>query len=850
MLPMILEIQELMRRGCRRCIGNGLTTKIGTDPWLPTDENPFVTTPLHGTIYEAHVSSLFNPHGTGWDEECVHGIFNERDANIILNIPVCMRKPSDAWVWYKEAKGDYTVKSGYRMLVSEIKKMSSVFNNDNDKVVGFKKEAETIVDRLIHGPKEREIVLITGMGGLGKTTLARRVYDEKFVARHFDIRAWCTISQEYHCKDLLSTIYSQIVRDSKIQIEDVAEKLRKSLMGMRYLIVLDDIWSVEAWEELNRAFPSCDNGSRIVLTSRQVDVVSDAIPIPLPFFTSNESWQLLHMKLFKGKRCSKEFETIGTEISKKCRGLPLVVSLVAGLLEGIEKNEQTWCEFLNNLKSQEAFRDGILSNDAIELSYKHLSHHLKPCLLYFAAFQGNKVVKASKLVELWISEGFIDIREKVRVEEEAEGCLNELIRSNLIMVFETEYDGHILSCVVHDLVRDFCLTKAKEENFLQIINLKNELDHPSMIFTPHRICFSGLGGKTFPYESVPWNSSISTLLVSDIGSSSFGPEIYNVTWIAKNFEHLTILDLEFIDVDKSFLSDVNSSLVHLRYLALSLCGCGSISPLSLENLQCLITLKLMSLDEDLRLPNFFWNLRSLRHMIIHHSDCDSCPAEPTTTSDIETVHWSEDLQILSLLAKICKEDEHILRKFPHLKVLTCLISPSYPFAEIEFFHHLEYLELRSDGYSHLLNDLKLSRFPTSIKEVVLFGITLSSPAISVIAQLSNLEALTLDFCKFEEGLKWNVEEEIQFCKLKYLKLDNLDISAWNISSAEESFPCLELLILEGCSSLEEVPSNLADILTLELISVRYCYNGAVSSAKRIQEDARDIGNEQLYVDAV
>nr|GMD34525.1 putative late blight resistance protein homolog R1B-16 [Ipomoea batatas] len=91
-------------------------------------------------------------------------------------------------------------------------------------------------DRLIHGPKEREIVLITSMGGLEKaTTLARRVYDEKFVAKYFDIRVWCTISQEYHCNDLLSRIYSKIVSGNNIiLIDDVAEKLRKSVMGMRY----------------------------------------------------------------------------------------------------------------------------------------------------------------------------------------------------------------------------------------------------------------------------------------------------------------------------------------------------------------------------------------------------------------------------------------------------------------------------------------------------------------------------------------------------------------------------------------------------------------------------------------
>ncbi|XP_031106785.1 uncharacterized protein LOC116011363 [Ipomoea triloba] len=97
-----------------------MSTKIGHDPWLPTEDNPFITTSLPEAIYEAPVSSLLNMQGLGWDEECVKDIFNERDASIVLNIPVSLRRPSDAWVWYKEAKGEYTVKSAYRMLVGEL----------------------------------------------------------------------------------------------------------------------------------------------------------------------------------------------------------------------------------------------------------------------------------------------------------------------------------------------------------------------------------------------------------------------------------------------------------------------------------------------------------------------------------------------------------------------------------------------------------------------------------------------------------------------------------------------------------------------------------------------------------
>nr|GMD80382.1 putative late blight resistance protein homolog R1B-16 [Ipomoea batatas] len=728
--------------------------------------------------------------------------------------------------------------------------MTNIYDIDKDKVVGFKKETETIINQLVHGSKEREVVLITGMGGLGKTTLAKRVYEEKFVVNYFDKRAWCTVSQEYDCNDLLCKIYNQVC-GMETKIDSAADELRKKLMGMRYLIVLDDIWSVEAWEELNRVFPECDNGSRIVLTSRQESVISDAKHICLPFFTIDESWELLQVKLFKGKECPKELECIGKEVSKKCGGLPLVVGLVVGLLGGVEKSEQMWQEVLNTLSSHVAFRGGIQSNNAIELSYNHLPAYLRPCLLYFSVFKEDVEIEVSYLIELWISEGFIKITEEERVEDTAKHYLNDLVGSNLIMVSGRNYNGGILCCAVHDLVHDFCLARAKEENFLHIIKMEDELD-PTLKFTPHRISFHRHGRNKIPNELVTWNSSISTILGYPKIYTSRSSDVYNGSWVAKKFEHLTILNFEFITVDKSILSEMNS-LIHLKYLALYLVGCGYVSPLSLKNLQSLVTLKLSS-EEDLHLPKYFVNMKSLRHMTICHYDCHSCPTEPTPAGGIETISGLEVLQSLDLETSLCiRRDEHLLRKLSHLKYLSCAVSSSYPFAdEIDMLHHLEFLRLHDPHFPkrhknpHLLKDLKLRKFPPNIKEINLESITLSSSAMSIFAQLSNLEALILVGCKFEEE-EWNVEEEILFCKLKYLELNNLRIRIWNISSAAESFPCLEQVILNDCWKLQTVPYSLADIVTLKLICVRGC-NVCAHSVKKIEKDVRDLGNdEQLKI---
>nr|GME12982.1 putative late blight resistance protein homolog R1B-14 [Ipomoea batatas] len=376
--------------------------------------------------------------------------------------------------------------------------------------------------------------------------------------------------------------------------------------------------------------------------------------------------------------------------------------------------------------------------------------------------------------------------------------------------------------------------------------MENVLD-PTLKLTPHRISFHRCSvHHDIPNELVPWNSSIRTLLGFEnfYTPEAYDQHIYKSSWVGKKFEHLTILDLEFIQVDISIMFEVNS-LIHLRYLALKLCGSGSISPWLLENLECLVTLKLTS-REDVHLPKVFWNMRSLRHMVIQHCCSKSCPIkEPSVMEPIP--HGSEILQTLDLeTTTLAITDTHLLRKFPGLKYLRCSVSKLYPFAEIEFLHHLESLELCGIGL-HLLNDLKVTKFPPNIKEIYFIKITLSSYAISIIARLSKLEALTLESCEFEEGSEWNVDEDTQFCKLKYLKLSYLDdLRIWNVSSAAESFPCLEQLILYECFRLEGLSYSFADISTLELISV---VNGpdVDSSVNEIQEELQNMGNEQLTV---
>ncbi|KAF8406551.1 hypothetical protein HHK36_008639 [Tetracentron sinense] len=150
------------------------------------------------------------------------------------------------------------------------------------------------------------VVSIVGMGGLGKTTLANKVYNHKRVKRHFDCSAWAFISQQCQTKDVLQGILKKVSGDQEhmrnMREDELVEKLYKILKGKRYLVVLDDIWSKEDWNILKSALPNGKVGSKIMITTRNKDVASHADPLSLPHeprcLTDEEGWLLLCKKAF------------------------------------------------------------------------------------------------------------------------------------------------------------------------------------------------------------------------------------------------------------------------------------------------------------------------------------------------------------------------------------------------------------------------------------------------------------------------------------------------------------------------------------------------------------------------
>ncbi|XP_049403004.1 putative disease resistance RPP13-like protein 3 isoform X11 [Solanum stenotomum] len=365
--------------------------------------------------------------------------------------------------------------SSFNSKISHSRYTSSQFPLDQkDIIVGLDEDLLKIKDRLIVQSSRLEVVPIIGMGGIGKTTLARRVYDDSLIAYHFYVRAWTNVSQEFDTREIflgilrsIGVVNDEVERNSTT--DQLAERVYRSLKGRKYLIVLDDMWSIEAWQHVRRSFPDDRNGSRIVLTTRLVDVASCACSgnslHQMRFLSMEESWTLLRDKVFGNGGYPPELEKIGRYVGHQCQGLPLAVVAIGGLLSKMSKETSSWenvAEKVGSLMTS----DTMDCLNILSLSYNHLPQYLKACFLYMGVFAETREIPVWKLIKLWIAEGFVKKVNHKNLEDVAEENLRELVDRSLVLMGKHTSLGKIKTCKMHDLVRDMCLREAQYENFI------------------------------------------------------------------------------------------------------------------------------------------------------------------------------------------------------------------------------------------------------------------------------------------------------------------------------------------------------------------------------------------------
>ncbi|XP_031098323.1 putative late blight resistance protein homolog R1A-10 [Ipomoea triloba] len=218
--------------------------------------------------------------------------------------------------------------------------------------------------------------------------------------------------------------------------------MQECLIDRRYLIVLDDIWSTQHWDDIKYVFHRYVEGSRILLTTRFNEVADYACTLKgnhhvMSLLDPNESWELF-CNIFPLERYrAPRFESFRSHLSnvlEKCEGLPQVIVTAAKRLSECKNNIQ------HELKKMEKEIEllGILDYSALALIYNQLPEYLKVCFLYLGIFPKRSEIQVKTLLRLWVAEGFVKPSRNKELEKIAYFYLKDLIDRSLVLLLFAE----------------------------------------------------------------------------------------------------------------------------------------------------------------------------------------------------------------------------------------------------------------------------------------------------------------------------------------------------------------------------------------------------------------------------
>ncbi|KAH0747038.1 hypothetical protein KY285_008695 [Solanum tuberosum] len=331
---------------------------------------------------------------------------------------------------------------------------------DESDILGRQNEIKELIDRLLSeegNGKNPTVVPIVGMGGVGKTTLAKAVYNDEKVKNHFGLKAWICVSEPYDILRITKELLQEIGLTVDNNLNQLQIKLKEGLKGKKFLIVLDDVWNenYKEWDNLRNLFVQGDVGSKIIVTTRKENValMMGCGAINVGTLSSEVSWDLFKRHSFENRDPEEH---------------PELVEALAGILRSKSEVDE-WRDILQSeIWELQSCSNGILP--ALMLSYNDLRPQLKRCFAFCAIYPKDYLFCKEQVIHLWIANGlvqqlhsanqyFLELRsrslfEKVRQSSEwnpGEFLMHDLVNdlaqiasSNLCIRLEENQGSHML----------------------------------------------------------------------------------------------------------------------------------------------------------------------------------------------------------------------------------------------------------------------------------------------------------------------------------------------------------------------------------------------------------------------
>ncbi|KAE9449768.1 hypothetical protein C3L33_18331, partial [Rhododendron williamsianum] len=702
-----------------------------------------------------------------------------------------------------------------------------------DLLIGHEDTEKELVRRLIKDKEESlRVISLVSKESLGKTALAKKVYNRLDIRQHFQCRVWVHVPEDFvpvpegfKYKDLLLIIIAQIpipvVKDVERMDEDqLSDMLFQYFMEVKFLIVLDNVASVDVWHKLVHPFADVANGSRVILTTRNADVASQvdpwSTPVNLVRLTDEDSWALFLNKVKVGtpeeNNGLDNLNSFGVKILTLCHGMPPAIILLGGVLSTMRVSE--WSSVIDHLSHLCGEDDhSVPLSSILALSYRKLPFVLRPCFLYLALFPKMYEIPIRRLLHLWLAEGFVQTSTQetsVVPEDMAQVFLNELVCRNMIEIATRKLDGSPKTCRLPCFLHDVFLSKAEDIRFLHVHHCKSCTypDSPNKNFFIHRLADQYYGGAKSTSES--HTHHLCSYLMFEIQKRNTSNKeveaLLERIMYGRNVALLKVIDLE--SIYRPVLPDNLGELQNLTYIGLRWTGLYS-CPASIGDLPCLETLDLKYTNIT-TLPSSIWKAKKLRHLYMNEVSIEKPSKEPSihlqTLVGLRISSNDPDEYGLTRLTSLRK-----LRLTCHSKTLERTIDC------VSGLVKLQTLKLRSRDPYGLPSDIVLSdklKVHQSLVSISLFGVINGGINLP-----RNLKTLTLSMSKLKED---QMELLGELPKLNILSLLARSYSGKKMEYSPGVFPELRVLKLWKLENLEEWGVEEGGLPKLEEMEIRGC----------------------------